>query len=55
MLKYIKHHLTSIGGIEIYPIVSLIVFFSIFVAAIWLAVRANKRHISEMSNLPLED
>jgi cytochrome c oxidase cbb3-type subunit 4 len=55
MLKFIKHHMTSIGNIEIYPIISLLLFVTIFVAACWMAMRASKAHIAEMSNTPLED
>lgn len=55
MLKFIKHHLSTMGGVEIYPIISLLIFFTIFVLAVVWAVRAKKQHISEMSNMPLED
>ncbi len=55
MLKYIKHHMASISGIEIYPIISFIIFFSFFLVAAWLILKADKGHISRMSNLPLED
>jgi len=55
MLKFIKHHMTSIGNIEIYPIISLLLFVTIFAAACWMAMRASKAHIAEMSNTPLED
>ncbi len=30
MLKFIKHHMDTIAGIGIYPVVSFVIFFSIF-------------------------
>ncbi len=55
MLKFIKHHMTSIDNIEIYPLISFVMFFSIFIIACWMALRASKSHIETMSNIPLED
>lgn len=55
MLKFIKHHMTSIGHIEIYPIISFIIFMVVFVMACWMAYSASKQHIEEMGNIPLED
>ncbi|MGN6648101.1 MAG: CcoQ/FixQ family Cbb3-type cytochrome c oxidase assembly chaperone [Cytophaga sp.] len=55
MLKFIKYHMSSIGGIEIYPLISFIVFFVFFlVVAIWVFME-SKESIAKMSNLPLED
>jgi cytochrome c oxidase cbb3-type subunit IV len=55
MLKFIKHHMTSIGNIEIYPIISFLIFFTVFLLACWMALKASKSHIKEMENIPLED
>jgi cytochrome c oxidase cbb3-type subunit IV len=55
MLKYIKQHMASISGIEIYPIISFVIFFLFFLVAAWLVLKADKSHIGKMSNLPLED
>jgi cytochrome c oxidase cbb3-type subunit 4 len=54
MLKYIKQHMASISGIEIYPIISFIIFFLFFLVATWLILKADKEHISKMSDLPLD-
>jgi cytochrome c oxidase cbb3-type subunit IV len=55
MLKFIKYHMSSIGGIEIYPLISFIVFFVFFlIVAIWVFME-SKESIAKMSNLPLED
>lgn len=55
MLKFIKYHMTSIGNIEIYPIISFLIFFSVFLLACWIAIKASKSHIQTMENIPLED
>jgi len=55
MLKYIKHHMDSIEGIEIYPILSLIIFFTFFVVLFWWVFTAKKDYIETVSNLPLDN
>ncbi|MBL1280937.1 MAG: cbb3-type cytochrome c oxidase subunit 3 [Fluviicola sp.] len=55
MLRYIKHNLTGIDGVEIYPIISLLIFVLVFVAVIYYVVRMKKSDIEELSNIPLED
>lgn len=54
MLKFIKHHLTGIDGIEIYPIISLLIFFIFFVILFGWVFTAKKDYIKRVSNLPLE-
>ena len=55
MLKFIKGNLESIDGVEIYPIISLLIFFIFFMALIWWVSTAKKEHIREVSNIPLEN
>lgn len=47
--------MTSIGNIEIYPIISFLIFMAVFLMACWIAVKASKSHIQTMENIPLED
>ena len=55
MLKFIKHNLETITGIEIYPIISLLIFFFFFVALfVWVSCY-KKETIEELSNIPLID
>lgn len=54
MLKFIKHHLETIIGIEIYPIISLTIFFLFFIGTIYWVIKLDKKHLNEVSNLPLE-
>ena len=54
MLKFIKHHMETIIGIEIYPIISLLIFFLFFIGIIYWVMRMDRKHIDEVGNLPLE-
>lgn len=49
-----RHYLESIAGVDIYPMVSLIIFFSFFAGLLFWAVKANKQYINEAKNLPLD-
>lgn len=55
MLSYIKGHLTSIDGIEIFPIISLLIFFTFFVGLGVYVFRSDKARRQEIKNIPLED
>lgn len=54
MLKYVKGPLESIDGVQIYPIISLLIFFIFFAALFFWVVTARKEYIREVSNLPLD-
>jgi cytochrome c oxidase cbb3-type subunit 4 len=54
MLKYIKGHMDSIEGIELYPIITLIIFFAFFTILFIWVVTSKKKYIEEVSNIPLE-
>lgn len=45
----------SITGIEIYPIISLLIFFIFFVVLFWWVFTAKKDYIKTVSNLPLDN
>ncbi len=55
MLKFIEHNLTSIDGIAIFPIISLVTFFTVFAVMLIIVLKMNKDEVNEKSNLPLED
>ncbi len=55
MLKFVKGNLENIDGVEIYPIISLLIFFVFFLLLFWWVFTAKKAHIDEVSNIPLED
>ena len=50
-----SHYLSSIDGVSIYPVITLVLFLSVFVGAvIWILTR-DKEYISELENIPLEN
>ncbi|MFG6687385.1 CcoQ/FixQ family Cbb3-type cytochrome c oxidase assembly chaperone [Mariniflexile sp. HNIBRBA6329] len=55
MLKFVKNYMDSIDGIEIYPIISLLIFFAFFVGLFWWVVTAKKAYVNKMSNIPLDN
>jgi len=55
MLKFIKQNMETITGIEIFPIISLLIFFFFFVGLYWWVFTYKKEKIQELSNLPLEE
>ncbi len=54
MLKFIKGHMET-NGIEIYPLISFLLFFTFFLLVIIYVMRQDKQVIKELSNLPLEE
>jgi len=55
MLKFVKQNLEQIDGVAIYPMISLVIFFVFFSALFWWVFTAKKKHIEEVSNIPLDD
>ena len=55
MLKFIKHNMETISGIEIFPIISLLIFFIFFVGLYTWVYTYKKDTINEMSRLPLTE
>ncbi|WP_186756840.1 MULTISPECIES: cbb3-type cytochrome c oxidase subunit 3 [Echinicola] len=50
-----KEILTSIENVEIYPILSLLIFVLFFIGVAWWVVKADKQYIDHMKSLPMED
>lgn len=55
MLKFVKHNMESIDGVDIFPIISLVIFFTIFVAYLVYALTFSKDKIEILSQLPLKE
>ncbi|WPR70980.1 CcoQ/FixQ family Cbb3-type cytochrome c oxidase assembly chaperone [Flavobacterium sp. NG2] len=55
MFEQIKHNMETIAGVSIYPILSLLIFFSFFVGLTLWVVSYKKEKINELSNIPLND
>ncbi len=55
MLKFVKHTMDTISGIEIFPIISLLIFFSFFVGMLLWVRKSSESYINHVKNLPFED
>ncbi|NDF59956.1 MAG: CcoQ/FixQ family Cbb3-type cytochrome c oxidase assembly chaperone [Crocinitomicaceae bacterium] len=54
MLRFIKHNLTGIDGVAIYPIISLLIFVLFFTVMLIYVLRLRKKEIDEISAIPLD-
>jgi len=45
----------SIAGIELFGLLSLFLFLSIFCAVLYWTFKADKKYIDKMKNLPLDN
>lgn len=50
-----KEVLRAMEGIDIYPVISLVLFFAFFVAVVIYVIKADSSHMNKMSKLPLEN
>lgn len=55
MMRFIKQNLTTMDGVEIWPIISLAIFFLFFVGLSLYVWRMRKGHVEDMSRMPLTD
>ncbi len=54
MFKFIKQYAEKIDGATIYPIISLIIFFTFFLGLLWMVKSMKKERVNELSNIPFE-
>jgi hypothetical protein len=54
MLRFIKHNLTSMLGIEIYPLISLVMFTVFFGVVLLYVLKLSKGRVSELAATPLD-
>ncbi len=55
MLRFITGNLTTIDGVSIFPIISLLIFVLFFAVMITRVVRMKKSEIAELGHMPFED
>ena len=53
MLRYISHNMSEIVGIEIFPIISLLIFTLFFAGVLWRMYRMTKSETDTYSQIPL--
>lgn len=54
MFKFIKKYAEDIDGINIYPMISLIIFFLFFVVLLYYVKKMDKTKVKEISRIPLD-
>lgn len=50
-----KNVLQSIENIQVWPVISFVIFFLFFLCLLWWVFTADKKYIDSMSSLPVED
>ena len=55
MFSFIKKYAESLSGADVYGDIGLVLFVVVFLGAILIAVKANKKYIADMAELPLND
>jgi len=55
MIRFVKHYFEGIADVEIYPIISLLLFFIVFITMLIHVMKIPKSSIEKISNLPLEE
>lgn len=55
MLRFISHNFDGMDGVEIYPIISLLLFFIVFITMLIIVIKMPKKNIDEISQLPLDN
>lgn len=45
----------TIIGIELFPLISLVIFFVFFTVMLYMVFKLKKSHINKMSHLPLNE
>lgn len=53
-MKFINY-LESITGVDVYAIIAFMIFFTLFIGVSIWAWKADKKLISKLSNIPLEN
>ncbi len=54
MFRFIKQYAETINSVDIYPIISLLIFFVFFIVMLYYVKKMDKSKVSDISRLPLE-
>lgn len=55
MFKFVKQYAEQIDGVNIYPMISLLIFFLFFVVLLYYVKKMDKNKVKEISRIPLDD
>jgi hypothetical protein len=50
-----SNYLSSIDNVAIYPVITLVLFFTVFIGAVIWIITRDKEYITELENIPLEN
>ena len=53
MFSYIKKYAETMNGAEVYPKFAMFLFLIVFLAMLWFGLKADKKYISELEQMPL--
>ena len=54
-MKIVSHYMGSIEGIEIFPIIAVLIFVSFFISLLYYLYHLDKGFVNDMGNMPLQD
>ncbi len=54
MFKFIKQYAEKIDSVQVYPMISLIIFFLFFVVLLVMVKKMKKERVEMLSNIPLD-
>jgi len=55
MFRFVKNYMENITGIEVYPMISLLIFFTFFVVLFLWVFTSKKEYINTVSQIPLDN
>ncbi|MCF6269492.1 MAG: cbb3-type cytochrome c oxidase subunit 3 [Melioribacteraceae bacterium] len=50
-----SQNLSSIDGVSIFPIISLVLFFAIFSGVLFWVLKKDKSYMENLANMPLQE
>lgn len=50
----IQNVLRHMGGIDVYGVVSILLFFAVFIGVVWWAARLKPSELDTMAKIPLD-
>lgn len=54
MFKFIQQYADKIENIEVYPMISMLIFFIFFIGLLYLVIKMDKKTVQLLSNIPLD-
>ncbi|MDO9375178.1 MAG: CcoQ/FixQ family Cbb3-type cytochrome c oxidase assembly chaperone [Bacteroidota bacterium] len=55
MFKFIKQYAEKMDHAQIYPLISLLIFFGFFVVLLYFVKKMDKTTVQDLSGIPLDE